>query len=174
MKRMESLYRNLVLVIIVIFLGGCTTSTFYGLKPIYPSTGLPTNFKGVDSLQPELQWQSASGQNLQYDLIIWETTWGGVISSKVGKPLYLQKGRVVYYKESIQGNSHKIDVTLEPDTYYFWSVRTRTENTLSDWSTYEYKRTLFWLIGGHTVECHNSPFRFKTPKKSIDSLSGKK
>lgn len=165
MKRMESLYRSLILVIIVIFLASCTTYTIYGLEPVYPSRCLSTKFTKVDTLQPEFRWTPASGQNFRYDLIIWETTWEGATSDKVGKPSYLKKGKVAYYKENIQGHSHKIEVALEPDRYYFWSVRTRTEDRLSSWSGYDYTLTLFWLIGSDVVKCDDSPFRFKTPKK---------
>ncbi|MFC1505401.1 hypothetical protein ACFL5W_02685, partial [Thermodesulfobacteriota bacterium] len=50
--------------------------------------------------------------NIRYDLRVWWTTNGW-------------PDKLVYSKENIMTNEHKIEINLEPDSYYLWSVRAR-------------------------------------------------
>jgi hypothetical protein len=129
---------------IMIFFTSCVAVTnVNGIKPVYPPTGLldPT----VDSLQPEMKWEGDRSQ--KYDLAIWDS---------VTVDIAPQKHKIIYKKTGISGNSHKLEIVLEPSKMYFWSVR---ETGSEEWSTT--KLSAVTAVGyGHVYEV----FVFKTPK----------
>lgn len=104
-----------------------------GLSPIHPPLpyGL-TMIPDCPSLQPEFSWRSFDGENVTYDLQVWNAT-GGMT---VFKP-----GSVAYQKEGIVGNSHKLESPLMPSQMYFWSVRahfsTAGRGRVTEWSQYK-------------------------------------
>ena len=135
-------------------LAGCTT--FHGVEPIYPEAVgvLPTMPFRVDGLRPTFQWRPVPGA-ASYDLVIYRgiktESWQGGINIAMGKE--------VYYREALPGPQHRIEVTLEPGSIYFWSVRTRHGSQVSEWSRYDY--TAF--LGTMYITKENAPFMFYTP-----------
>ena len=139
-----------ILTIGLLGISGCWSHS--GLKPIYPQA--MTSPVVVDSVQPTLRWKSASESNVTYDVIIYD-----VITAKPpAKPRAM--GKVVYYREGIKESQHKIEDPLNPNTAYFWSVRFRSGEKVSAWSTWSYS----FYVGGVSVEEKNAPFVFKTPE----------
>jgi hypothetical protein len=75
-------------------------------------------------------------------------------------------GKVVYYREGIKEPQHKIEDPLNPNTEYFWSVRFRSSENVSAWSTWSYS----FYASGVSVVAKNVPFMFKTP--GISAVKG--
>jgi hypothetical protein len=105
--------------------------------PVSLSSPIPNEFRLTaqrsDSLQPTLKWEGFPGTHVTYDLKMWR-------SGKLGPEA------VVYSRANIEQNSHKLEVTLEPSTPYYWSVRAHfSENgrdRITDWSRRSVKHTL--------------------------------
>jgi hypothetical protein len=87
----------------------------------------------INSLQPTMRWESFRGTNVTYELKMWR-------SGRLGPEA------VVYSRANIEQDSHKLEVTLEPLTLYYWSVRAHfSENgrdRITDWSRRSVKHTL--------------------------------
>ncbi len=105
-----------------------------GLAPLEPADGQ------ASSLSPTLSWQNfprdtdrlaapadmARIKNVKYDLI-------------VGTGDNRQTPEIIYRREGLTSTSHKIALTLDPDTRYFWSVRARFtldgRQRVTEWAT---------------------------------------
>ena len=144
-----------ILLICWVILIGCTT--FKGLNPVYPAVGNPNYPKMVDSLQPTFCWESSPEPGVIYDLIVYE----GIKEESFWKGTKRAVGREVYYREGLKATEHKIEESLMPGTEYYWSLRIRRGQKVSDWSVYDY----FLFLGSGYVNKNNYPFGFKTPKK---------
>jgi hypothetical protein len=46
-------------------------------------------------------------------------------------------GREVYYREGLEKPEHRVDVPLRPTMRYFWSVRVRRGEDVSEWSRFD-------------------------------------
>jgi len=136
---------------------GCATS-FKGVKPLYPKVGLPSVPTSVDSLQPTFRWEPAPESDVTYDLIIYE----GIVQGSFWKEgVKRAVGREIYYRKGIKEAEHKIEETLNPDAEYYWSVRKRKGQNVSNWSLYDIE-----VVGPMGYgKASNCPFLFKTPKK---------
>jgi hypothetical protein len=105
------------------------------------SSPIPKEFRIMsqrsDSLQPTLKWESFPGTNVTYELKIWR-------SGRLGPEA------LVYSRANIEQDSHKIEVTLEPSTLYYWSVRAHfSENgrdRITDWTRRSVKFSLWFKI----------------------------
>jgi hypothetical protein len=125
--------RQIVFVFILfIFLTGCAGAPVYkgGVKPIYPETDWGTT---VDSLTPTFRWQSDTPSPCKYDFAIWDVElikdqYRGNIRRRFGI------GTLLYYKEALPLPEHTIEIPLAPDNVYYWSVRFRCEDNVSDWA----------------------------------------
>jgi hypothetical protein len=142
-------------VIFAFLLLGCTS--FKGIKPIYPKVGNPNSPKAVDSLTPTFKWEPSKEPGVTYDFVIYE----GIKEESFWKGTKRAMGRRVYYREGLTETEHTIREPLKPDTEYYWSVRTRNGDKVSEWSLYDY--TLF--LGTAYMHAGNAPFMFKTPKE---------
>lgn len=140
----------LMLIVVSLILLGCTS--FHEIKPIYPGVANPNRPKGVDSLQPTLRWEPSPEPDVTYDLIIYK----GVKVRSIWS-----EGREVYYRQGLKEPEHKIEEPLKPDTVYYWSIRTRRGEKVSEWAGYDY---FIWSQFG-SMRMNNNHFIFKTPKK---------
>jgi hypothetical protein len=131
----------------------CTT--FHGVKPLDPAQGNPSWAPEIETLQPTLRWTPADAPATTYDLAIYE----GVIEGDFWHGEKRVPGGRVYYREGLPAPEHRLEQQLEEGKHYFWSVRTRNGETVSPWSTYDWK--LFLVLGWRFV--YNAPFRFRTP-----------
>jgi hypothetical protein len=134
---------------------GCTR--YHGLRPVEPSVSRPAHYKKVDSLQPTLAWRASPEPGARYDLAICPSESATLLAGRTGSP-----GDAVYYREGLEQTSHKVETPLAPGTKYLWSVRVRSDQGVSDWSTYDY------LYGGRIGEQYlekRLPYRFRTPDR---------
>lgn len=128
----------LTLVFVVCLTTACTqTLPVSGLKPIFPPA--ETGWPSVSSLQPTLRWKALlpnekdSSSNsihdgishVRYELRIWR--------EKHGRPVEL-----VYERQDLEDNVHKLAHPLLPASNYFWTVRARFDlegkRRVSPWS----------------------------------------
>lgn len=147
---------------IALGLAGCVpvwSRTFPVLEPVSPSVQLNA-FREVDSLQPELRWKPAKVSGVTYDVVIWDS---GLDPLKTRPETRFNWGTVVYQREDLSQNSHRVDTSLKRGTLYFWSVRTRNGSALGDWSTLEGWEVIGTAAGGFRREIHGAPFGFTTP-----------
>jgi hypothetical protein len=115
-------------------LGGCTA--FHGITPIEPEVGNPCLARKVNSLQPILSWKPSERPGVTYDLIIYES----IEVQDMAEPgrVVRQPGDVVYYREGLTLTEHLVEEPLKPKTYYYWSIRVRSNGDISKWSHYDY------------------------------------
>ncbi len=68
----------------------------------------------------------------------------------------------VYYREGLQEPEHTLEVSLQPDRKYYWSVRMRRGEEVSEWSRFDYRKIVFrWREVISTLEYPF--FFFQTP-----------
>lgn len=139
-------------VVVLLLLSGCTTPR--GITPIYPAIGNPNFPRQVESLQPTFEWEIVPEVDA-YDLAVYEV----VKTGSLWEPTTRTMGREIYYREGLKAPRHKIEMTLTPTQEYYWSIRTRVGDSVSDWSVYDY--TLF--LGTGVYQEKSTPFIFKTP-----------
>jgi len=148
-----------ILTIVLLGLSACTT--FHGVTVISPKVGHPNAPTKVESLQPILKWKPSSQMDVTYDVIIYEG-----IATREGFDIVRAwpkraMGKEVYYREGFKETEHKVEDLLKSDNEYYWSVRVRQGEQVSEWSRYDYL-----LFGGVAyVKGDNLLFMFKTPKK---------
>ncbi len=117
------------------------STTIHGVTPIYPEVSSRTVIK-VDSLQPTFRWEAVTKPDVRYDFIIYERR---PISALTWMPLrvgiqahtFAAIGREVYYREGLEKPEHRVDVPLRPTMRYFWSVRVRRGEDVSEWSRFD-------------------------------------
>ena len=93
----------------------------------------------VASLTPTLQWERFEGDQVTYDLKIWESR-----ESKA------EVGEVVYEREGLSENVHTVETHLNPSTIYSWSVRARFQESgkgrITEWTRYKPGFTTFGKV----------------------------
>jgi hypothetical protein len=112
-----------------------------GLWP-FPHLG---GWEGPGAFHPTMRWETFSRENVAYDLKIWK--------SKMGSKT--QVGEVVYSREGLSGNVHRLETPLSPSTTYTWSVRARFvqdgKARVTEWSKAKRGITLWGIIGSFGV-----------------------
>ena len=151
--------RTIISVMGLIFLYGCTLPAYKGgIEPIYP--GVRTSgkmYETVDTLTPTFRWKADVTSPCTYDFAIWD----GGKRVEVGLNAYtVAKGPAVYYKEALSKPEHTVEIPLGPDSFYFWSVRIRSDGKVSEWAYYDYDQ---W-VGVASSKGRNWLYSFKTPK----------
>lgn len=145
---------SLVTILVVLMLAGCTS--FHEIKPLSPEVGNPNFPKQAETLQPTFKWEAPQGKGITYDLIVFE----GIKIESFWKGVKRSIGKEIYYREGLPQTEHKIEKPLEPGREYYWTVRTRQGEKVSEWAKYDY--TLF--LGTAYMRAGNQPFIFKTPE----------
>ena len=123
----------------------------------------PTGVPEVESLQPTFSWTAAGSGITKYDLAV-------CVGVRNISGVAYGPGAQVYYREGIEGTSHRLEQLLSPATVYVWSVRTRSGNVAGPWSTYNF--TEFILVGGGYVSGENLWWPFITPGSTSNDVSG--
>ena len=127
---------------------GCMT--YHGLTPLSPLPGYPASPITIPSLQPVLEWEPCEETEPTYDVF--------VVEGLQGDRLY-NPGKPVFYREGITENKVKIEPPLVFDRLYWWSVRTRNGDKVSEWSSYDSVA----MYGNVSVTARNYPYPFRTP-----------
>lgn len=128
---------------------------FHGVTPISPEVS-QVGFPVVKGLKPEFRWKSSATLDIGYDLILYEAAAyavGGATSSSY------MRGRVIAYEEDLKEPYWQPEKPLKSDTRYFWSVRLREGNTVSEWSTHGH--FMFLIVAMRSS--YGQWFQFKTP-----------
>jgi hypothetical protein len=97
-----------------------------------------------------------------------QLTYTGFEKEETKKTGWFVPGKEAYYREALSEPSHQVEESLQPDSVYVWSVRTRTGTNVAGWSTYTVRRGGRVLAPGTTVpgfEANNWWWPFSTPKQ---------
>lgn len=144
----------------------------FGLLPLEPGLrgqlsgdqliGQHFEWKAADGLRPTLRWQGfprktdiavapdemGRVRNVRYDLVI-------------AQEQNMAPAEIVYRRDGLAGTVHTVQVTLKPDTRYFWTVRARFEldgrERVTEWGT------ISNASPGKLAAPSTSSYRFKTP-----------
>jgi hypothetical protein len=114
-------------------------------------------FTLVDELTPLFRWEGSEDPEVGYDLVVWEAL---PYQTAMLESDRFSRGRIVAYVEGLSEPTHRLTEPLEPDRFYYWSVRYRRGTTVSGWSTYSFperKSLIFWQYGPRLR------FAFRTP-----------
>ena len=151
----------------LIGLTGCffPITQIHGVTPTYPEV-CPASLSlcKVDSLTPLFRWTPAYEPDVRYDFIIYEAhEIGCSFLALLSVECEWAIGREVYYREGLQKPEHTVEISLQPDSEYYWSVRIRYGDNVSSWSRFEYR----WVYVTPTLvgqDAWEFPFfLFKTP-----------
>lgn len=174
----------LAVLLSLLFEGCVATSQYKAIAPVYPKppnyfgTGKdplgrykdPANLPTVDSVTPTFVWKSSDPGVTTYDLAICvgvAQVVNSILLNVVFKP-----GKQVYYREAIQGTTHRVAEALENNTVYVWSVRTRKGDDVGPWSTYDFKALAVTPIVTSWEAGKNLWWPFKTPAGPRGVLAG--
>ena len=127
---------------------------FRGITPTTPEV-TTSGFPPVPTLQPEFSWQGSANADMHYDFILYQAATYTI--NQVTD--FYARGRLAAYVEDIGATSWRPDRPLKPGTRYFWSVRSRDGEIVSDWSTQTYFSfaLVAWTSG------YGQWFQFRTP-----------
>ena len=162
-----------VMFISPMFLAGCSRTSIYygGVKPIYPDAGHDSSAVMVDSLTPTFRWQPDVNRPCTYDFAIWDHA----EEIRTGNPLVGYRTNIefrsyIYYKEALPLPEHKIEIPLAPSTVYYWSVRIRSGDKVSEWAYLDYLQhsinngLLLSLMSSGELTGNRWFYDFRTPK----------
>ena len=132
----------------LLVLMACTRTTIHGITP----TSISWSDRPRETLQPAFRWEPVAGADVRYDLIILESL----------VPRYSPGvGKEVYFREGLQEPEHTLEVSLQPDREYYWSIRARRGEKVSEWSSFTVHSGWGWSASSLTYPF----FRFRTPDK---------
>jgi hypothetical protein len=159
---------RMFLLLIAILQTGCQGAIMVGLHPEYPPVEIKTfslyaEYVEVDTLQPTFRWQplkiprkegaavpapaDKKIENITYELRIWHIT-------------ALKSGKQVYARDGLTDAYHRVEMPLQPDTRYLWSVR-------AHFRLNGRPRTIEWSLAGYALRNEAVPnescLRFQTP-----------
>ncbi|MBF0532183.1 MAG: hypothetical protein HQL23_03695 [Candidatus Omnitrophica bacterium] len=130
-----------------VFYSGCTFIKYTDIEPVTPKIGSVS--ADTESLQPILRWNDRKvNKGSHYDVGIWETlvTASGIF-----------RDNRIYYRENISGPEHRVEIKLEPNHTYYWSVRVSGS---ANWASSD-----ILSVGAGSTREHDVYFIFTTPKQ---------
>lgn len=128
------------------------TRQFRGVVPVSPAD--VRGFKQMPRLDPSFEWQPSTDPQVAYDVAVYEAA---EYSGRRGASSIT--GRLAAYRQGLTSPRFQLDRPLLPARKYFWSVRLRKGETVSDWSTYSYFN--FYIIAASSG--YGQWFSFSTP-----------
>ena len=133
------------------------TEHYKGVTPKSP-VSITASFPKLNTRSPELRWVGSSDPTVSYDLIIHEA----LAYSKAGSFRYIHGPKVVYQRD-LKEPRYQVATALKPGSKYFWTIRLRKGEVVSDWSSAQ-DRSFFFLgfVYGWSAS-HGVPFNFETP-----------
>ncbi|HJV34622.1 hypothetical protein [Geomonas sp.] len=131
-----------------------------GVMPIHPALpNGPADEPSCESVMPTLEWEPYPGEEVSYDLKIWER-------------YELTTGVLVYHRERLETTSHKLEEPLQPARGYVWSIRVHFRKDgrswVTEWSSYQFGPNLTGKVMtmGLAPQRGQSYYYFRTPKSS--------
>lgn len=151
--------------LLCLVLNGCVVlpigNRIHGLTPTDPKPQwFLRDVSSVDEHAPLLRWEPTQLEDM-YDLIIYEVDDQDLV------------GREVYYRERITKPEHRVEIQLERNTDYYWSIRVHREDHRTEWSRSDTGFCFAGLVGfvfvvAPTMGCKfmDHPFfRFTTSRR---------
>lgn len=155
---------NVLMIVFTIVISGCSSRDYKGIEPLNPIPGElfgapfgEYDIPVVESNMPTITWKPIGIDGIMYDIVVWKR-----LSMKLEGSI--PRGRAAYAENAIETNSHKIEMPLEFDTVYLWSVRTRTNQEVGDWSHYSDLNYASFAV--HLEGATLKYYSFKTPEKN--------
>lgn len=136
-----------------LLLTGCTT--IHGITPVYPKVR-----SAVDSLRPVFRWKPTAEPDVRYDFVIYERA--GIKGLPRG---WMGIGKEIYYRESLMEPQHMVDEHLQPSRWYYWSVRARRGQNVSEWSRFDEVECAGFVGAAACYKEEHPFFMFWTPDK---------
>lgn len=124
-----------------------------GVSPLHPTDG--KGFDVIDSLRPVFEWAPSSDGDVTYDFALFEDA----RYRKGGFAAEHTRGRILAYVQGLTKPTWQPETPLEPGQKYYWSVRLRKGEQVSNWSSYSYFN--FFLVGFSSG--YGQWFKFATP-----------
>jgi len=146
--------------------------TYSHLEPIKPTipyicTRIPQDSTVIESINPHFIWSKSNELDVTYDFAIFNPPKVSSADSHVIGDSYAinysySYGEPIYYREALKTNEHIVEKKLTAGINYRWSVRTRVNDRISPWSTYN----CFVYAGLVIANSKNNffPFKTKTPE----------
>jgi hypothetical protein len=141
---------------------------YVGLAPVDPPMLASTSWDGTADLaprisapQPMLRWEPFKGDDVTYDLMIWRAADRNL-------------GILVYSRERLTQPQHTVEIPLDPQTRYFWTVRARFSangrTKVTEWSTRSVSASLLYntlslgvgSLVGHPDDSTSGLYQFRT------------
>lgn len=132
------------------------TKSYQGVTPLTPDLS-SSAFPEIDSLLPTFEWEPSSQDDVSYDLVVYEA----VSYSRTPMHIEHMPGRLVAYEEDINEAKFSLKKPLQPKSKYFWSVRLRRNDVVSNWSQFSYFK--FYIVAWTSGS--GQWFTFATPSK---------
>jgi len=130
---------------------------FRGIVPISPAVQRQ-EFTQVDNRRPSFSWKPSPLEGVSYDIVLYEAaSYGSRMSSRLDRTYV--RGRVAAYRQGLRDPSWQPETPLESSAKYFWSVRFRDGNTVSEWSTHSHSFNIILVWSA----AYGQWFRFETP-----------
>jgi len=125
------------------------------VAPVGPGMTFPT----TESLTPLLEWKPSTRKDVTYDVAIYESL--SVENPFMNVRVNRMLGALAAYAEGLTEPRFVPATPLKPSRKYEWSVRLRSGDTVSTWSTTNFSLNL--LIASKSES--NQLFAFETPEK---------
>ena len=133
------------------------TKKYHGITLVEPKVE-PDAFPMVNSLTPTFTWQASSMGDVSYDILIYEAMtykYVGILTEYI-------PGRIVAYQQDLTQAEYRHPTPLEAGQNYYWSLRLRRGDVVSNWSRLAYfKFMIFAAKSGQTAW-----FGFSTPAEN--------
>lgn len=129
-----------------------------GVVPVSPA-GADEGYPVSSSLAPLLEWKPSKTEGVTYELAIYEAF---LLPGYIDVPkAQRDRGKLILFKDGLLEPRYQLETPLPPGRKYMWSVRLRSLQTVSTWSTWSY--AVFLLVAGRSG--YGVWFGFETPGK---------
>jgi len=127
-----------LVILFLIICSGCSSRSYVGVHPTDPIPGTlfgaglgEAKIPRVDSISPTLRWKPVGVEGFSYDVAVWKRPFSRSIPGT-----RMEVNQIIYLKEGIDDVYHVLEIELEFDTVYMWSIRTRKGDDIGEWSSY--------------------------------------
>jgi len=110
-------------------------------------------------IDPTVGWHRSSRDDITYDIVIYKA----LPYEQRGNNRIFVHGPIVEYATHLEEATYTLKRSLEPGSKYFWSVRLRGNDVVSNWSTTSYHSLYFLLLVYGSESGAGVPFNFSTP-----------